>query len=203
MRDIYAFPGRPDRLIKVIVAGKRDAYAARRGTARGRIEDALFGPYRTFQLEFKTYLAAMVRAERLDLPNPIAAIDGIVRTTEGLGQVVEMIPRRGGGLAPTLRHVLNGGRFDGGMVDALNDLVALLDRLAVPMPDLTANNIVWHERRSRFVVVDGFGEKTVLPVREWIPALSHRRRGELLGERLGRFAALTWEPDRRRFSLTP
>lgn len=88
------------------------------------------------------------------------------------------------------------------MLDRLNAFLADVCALNVAAPDLNHVNVARDHTlgRERFVLIDGFGDKAMVPLRTLFPTLNARRRDRQF-EKLARFAPLRWPPGVRRFSL--
>ena len=160
-RRVYAHPDAADRLVKVM----RPDVVASRWNAPGRWYKRLARArqYTGYVRELKEYIAVRARSNAPDIP--IAPVHGLVDTDLGLGLVVERIRGPGGGLAPTLDARV---QREGLSADILRELDALLARLlrdGVILGDLHPWNIVWGEDAAgpRFMLIDGFGEKNVIP----------------------------------------
>lgn len=162
MRRVYAHPHRDDALVKVIRADTQRArtqgarnWLKRRGRTR---------QYVVFLREIREYLALRARAPQAA---PISHIFGFAQTDAGLGLVVERLHGEDGALAPTLIELF-ARHGDAPWLRA--GIAALFDALRehhVVVSDVNPGNVV-HGRGSdgvpRFALVDGFGDKSVIPV---------------------------------------
>jgi hypothetical protein len=163
IRAIYQHPLHADLLVKTI----RAEAIARRWDAPGRWIKRMprARHYVGFVRELKEYIALQARAPHGS--PPIARITGIVETDLGLGLVCEKVVTPDGSLAPSLHAIYrrNGGASEWTDV-ALDRLLEELLRDNVIVGDLHAGNIVYgSDSRGgpRLVLIDGFGEKNVLP----------------------------------------
>jgi hypothetical protein len=162
MRRVYAHPHRDDALVKVIRADTQRArtqgarnWLKRRGRTRQHV---------VFLREIREYLALRARAPNVA---PISHIFGFAQTDAGLGLVVERLQGEDGALAPTLielyrRHGDAPWLREG--IDALFD--ALRDHHVV-VSDVNPGNVVYgcgSDGVPRFALVDGFGDKNVVPL---------------------------------------
>ena len=198
VRDVYDRPGRPGEILKTMRSRKRAAYGPGAGLGRWLGRMLGLGPYRSFLREYETYLRTGYRADKLGRPIPIAPFGALVRTDEGLALVCAKIADEHGALAPTLRRLMRDGRMDPAMVERLNAFVADVYALGVNVPDMNGTNIVYDPHAMRFVLVDGYGDKTLIPVRRWIPALNRR----MIDRRFANMSdppAMRWDPRRRRY----
>ncbi|HEY0179395.1 MAG TPA: YrbL family protein, partial [Dokdonella sp.] len=121
--------------------------------------------YVVYVRELKEYIAARANAGRGD--PPIARMIGLVETDLGLGLVSEAVRGDDGALAPTLAAVYarNGG-FAPWIDRALDAFVDGLLACDVIVGDMHAWNLVYgtdSRGGPRFVMIDGFGEKHVIP----------------------------------------
>ena len=82
----------------------------------------------------------------------------------------------------------------------LNEFIDTLFSLNVNVPDLSSENIVFDEVRNRFVLIDGYGDKTLIPIREWCRPLNQKRLFSRFSEMTGA-GYLKWDPHLRKFSL--
>ncbi len=163
LREIYAHPRDPGLLVKVV---REDVVGTRwSGWQRWhkRLPRALH--YAGYVRELKEYIA--VQARHPGAAAPICVMVGLVDTDLGLGLVSELVAGADGAPGPTLGKLYECERgFPAWVEDAL--AVFLRDLLAsnVIVGDLHAWNIV-HGSDSlggpRFVLVDGFGEKNIVP----------------------------------------
>ena len=161
LREVYEHPQARDLIVKIMRA---DAVATRWGTA-GRWYKRLprARHYAGYVRELKEYVATQVRGAGA----PIARMVGLVETDLGLGLVSEKVCDERGALAPTLAAFYrreNGfsAPIEAGLARLLEDLLAF----NVIVGDLHAWNIVYgSDSRGgpRFVLIDGFGEKHVIP----------------------------------------
>jgi len=162
MRYVFPHPDRPDAVIKVI---RPDMLEARWGGRRGWLKRrARARQYTVYLRELREYVALRAREP---VAAPFVRIFGLVETDLGLGQVVECVRGEDGALAPTLdvlvaRHGLADWIREG--VDGLFDELL---RHRVVLSDMHIGNVVYGhsgDEPLRFVLIDGFGEKNVVPL---------------------------------------
>ncbi len=163
LRKVYQHPLERDFVVKVM---REDAVEARWG-AGGRWYKKLVRArqYAGYVRELKEYIAAQARFAAGNAP--IARMVGLAETDLGLGLVSEKVRGTDGGLAPTLAALYaREGGFDARIESDLERFLAGLLACNVIVGDMHAWNIV-HGADSRggprFVLIDGFGEKHVLP----------------------------------------
>jgi hypothetical protein len=163
LRKIYQHPSEPDLLIKVL---RPEAIAARWSGAKRwykRIPRALH--YTGYVRELKEYISIQARAP--DSNPPIARMVGIVHTDVGLGLVSEKVRDGDGAPGPTLAALYEQHRgYSPLMEQALTVFMRDLQASNVIVGDLHAWNLVYgSDSRGgpRLVLVDGFGEKNIVP----------------------------------------
>lgn len=163
LREVYQHPSADDCVVKVMRADVVEARWGPGGRWIKRLPRAR--QYTGYVRELKEYIAAQAR----DAPGtaPIARMVGLVDTDLGLGLVSEKVRDGDGGLAPTLAATyLRERGFSAAIEAALARFATDLLAFNVIVGDLHAWNIV-HGSDSRggprLVLIDGFGEKHVLP----------------------------------------
>jgi hypothetical protein len=179
LRAIHQHPLQPALLIKTL----RPEAVARRYDASGRWFKRLprARQYTGFVRELKEYMALLAREPHGIAP--VARMVGIVETDLGIGLVSEKIVDASGALAPSLHAIY---RHNGGASEwtdaALDKLLEELLHFNVIVGDLHASNIVYgSDSRGgapRLLLVDGFGEKNLLPLKSisrWLNQRNTRR----------------------------
>ncbi|MGH8213478.1 MAG: YrbL family protein, partial [Rhodanobacteraceae bacterium] len=162
-RAVYQHPDYRELLIKTM----RPESVAKRWNARGRWWKRLprARQYSSFVRELKEYIAAHARMP--DADPPIARVLGLVETDAGLGLICEKVRGPDGALAPTLHDVyLREGGAPPWADAALEKLLEGLLRHNVIIGDLNGANLAWggdSRGGPRLVVIDGFGEKSLIP----------------------------------------
>lgn len=158
-RAIYRHPENPHWLIKIIRpdAAPRDAwYKAKRR----------YGPFLPTLRELKEFLS--IHARRPEDTALVEDIVGFVQTDLGLGFVVDMLAGPAGEPAPTLAALVSGGRFGPAERFALDTFFSRLLDSSLIIGDLHLRNVVFahdaHNGESRFVLVDGIGDKLFIPL---------------------------------------
>jgi hypothetical protein len=201
-RHVYLHPTDGDLLIKVI---RRDTMEKYYG--RGRPWYKLTRRYRhlvSYLREVREQIA--LRAQTEAHPACLQKIVGFADTDLGFGLVVEAAKDRHGRLAPALPRLIEEGRFD----DAVRaDLEACLNELLespVILADLHGANLVyaWNETRgNHFVLIDGIGCKTLIPVNRMSRLVNHHSKRRMIDrlmaavDRMLAQAAATKEASRR------
>ncbi len=159
-RWVFDDPQDSRRLIKVMadVDGKR--FASRPWYKRaGRSRE-----FRVFVRELSEFIAMRARAH--ERPYPIAAVHGLVETDLGLGLVVEKQIGSDGHLAQTAADLIRRDGFAPWIAQALETWIQSVIDHNVILGDLHAGNLVFGSDDGlspRFVMIDGFGEKNLVP----------------------------------------
>lgn len=199
LRAIHAHPDRADLLVKVM----RAEAVAKRYDAPGQWLKRLprVRQYGSFLREIKEYLAAHARFARAD--PPLVRIAGLVETDLGLGLVCEKIVAADGSLAPTL-HALyrREGKAPAWAAAALERFLDEALRHDLIVGDLHAGNLVYgNDARGgppRLLLVDGFGEKSLIPLGSMSRAINRRNTLRRYRRMLGHLAVPVseWLPER-------
>jgi len=199
VRDIWDRPDHPDQILKTIRAHKRAKYE-NRGKLRRTIDHLRYGPYGTFQIEYMCYLNTAYNCMRQNIAMPIAEIGGLILTDFGLAQVGEKISDTTGNLAQTLATILDQGTMTPERLVWLNEFTHNLIKINANVPDLRPVNVVIDERQKRFVLIDGYGDKTLLPVRSWFRTLNQKNLTAQLAK-IANHGNLEWHAETHSFSL--
>ena len=163
LRQVFQHPENAHYVIKVM---RPDAVATRWGAgSRWYKRLPRTRHYIGYVRELKEYVAMQARLQGRNAP--IARMVGIVETDFGLGLVSEKVRDESGALAPTLAAIY--ARENGFTPFVEQALATFFDELIdcnVIVGDMHAWNIV-HGSDSRggprLVLIDGFGEKHVIP----------------------------------------
>lgn len=183
-RRVFLHPESRDRLVKVVHAGKSPMRGGLRRLLHRFANDA--DSFVRREASFFRRLDARHTGEHL----PVARIDGFLDTDLGRAQVVERIGCGSDLLGPTLQDLRREGPLRVADLALLNDFVARTYRLNLVIRDLKARNLVLGEDVAgrRFVLVDGLGDKNVIPVRTLFAPLNRRhldRDFARMADRLG------------------
>jgi hypothetical protein len=174
-RFVFQHPADPDLLIKV---WQPDVVAERWSSARPWYRQSRYRQYLSLQREISEHLALAVK-----FPNGVPVLQkvvGMVQTDYGVGAVVEKLRGRDGGLAPSLATL---ARRDGVTPQLLEKVGRFRDELlayGIVIGKLHDRNLVLglRDNEERFIMVDGYGEKTAIPIHVWSSRLNaaHTRR---------------------------
>ncbi|SFA70811.1 PhoP regulatory network protein YrbL [Poseidonocella pacifica] len=196
-RAVFQHPSDAGKLIKTILPRKMD-----KEPLRGWVERLRKPPYTwQFMKEIRmTYeLARRMNSDVTRLP--VCDCIGLVRTTLGLGLCVEKICNAEGELAPTLRQMLNSGTFKELHLERLNQFVGAAFEFGLIANDLKPDNLVFEDRSQQFVMVDGVGERTAIPLRLWSRRINARELSRNFAHYSAFYPGLTWDAERRAFSF--
>lgn len=172
-RLVFQHPEQSDLLIKVL----RVEYVQEKYGPNGSLHNRCrrCREYQPFFMEFREYLVACARAPSC-LPY-IQEIVGLVWTDLGLGLIVRKISARDGASAPTLDRFLRlHGKLDPERKRLLDDCLRCLEESDVIVDDLNDCNLVLgvdHTGTERFVLIDGIGSSTLVPIKA-LSALANR-----------------------------
>ncbi len=176
-RVVYGIRGHPGLLLKLESPVRAAKIENRKGWRYATKRWSLKARFSYIEREYDTYIRAMFRAAGLGRVPPLPRPCGLVLTDAGLGALVRKVRDANGDPAPTLREVLAEQGQTGELIDALNVLVREIRDFHIPVHDLSPDNVVWETRkgRRRFVLIDGFGDKTWIPMGRYLPRLNDRR----------------------------
>lgn len=119
------------------------------------------------------------RMDGRKLPAFVPRLTGMVDTDLGLGMVVEAVRGGDGRFAPTLKHMLQHGEVDETVAADLGRFCADIRDSRLVIGDLHAGNVVYGrdgDGGMRFMLVDGLGDKTLVPLLKLSPFLAARAR---------------------------
>ncbi|MFQ6552813.1 YrbL family protein [Aestuariibius insulae] len=131
---------------------------------------------------------------------PLPQIFGTVPTELGLAQVVEEIAD-GEGRSRTLASLATDGPLTDATLERLTEFARRAIEMGIPIHDPRARNLLYGVRdgEAAFVIVDGFGDRALVPLKRWLPWLNARvlnRRFDQVGREVG----LIWDAAGRRFA---
>lgn len=176
-RNVHQHEALPGLLIKTLKSELIDRNGYFKAYPRWK-KGRPHGAYFAFRREVDEFIVLCRRLYGRDLSGlPIARIHGLVPTSAGLGLVVERISA-GDGLAPTMLEMIGQKRFEKRHLQAMERFLGRCRELQIVFGDLTVNNIVYAEARGpqgEFVAIDGFGEKSAVPVHRWSRLLNDRK----------------------------
>jgi hypothetical protein len=169
LRRVYQHPHVPERLVKVI---RPEVIERRWGKGSAWYKRwRRVGRFVAVQREVEEYLACHHRTGRR-LPF-VQQVFGFEETDLGLGFVTEALRSRDGHIAPSLGAIIRAGRYDARVRAAFERFARDFEESDVVIGDFSADNIVlaWDEAHDeRFVLVDGLGCSTFIPLKSWCRA---------------------------------
>lgn len=166
-KNVYLHPEDNDKLIKVMrrdVASPDGGFSKHNALKRSMHQ----GIYRQFRREILQFLQLCKSnyAENI-FSFPMEKPFGFIKTDQGLGLVVERITAPSGN-GQTLSDLCNLGEFSPKHAQALEVFFNDCCELHLVFGEVNAAGILYTEKRSgrpEFVLVDGIGEKLLIPVR--------------------------------------
>ena len=198
---IFAHPSEPALLVKVPQPGTFDTYGhiPKTGWFARRFSRATM--YRDFVREFREYIELKARYQEPGVLLPICAVHGTVPTDLGLGFVYERISDPDGSLPPTLKELIDTGRLDAWHMSLLNTFFDTLIAHDVLISNKNLKNIIFQTESAghgRFVWIDSFGCKQVIPILKWSKWLNkfnlERKRKQIIAlaeDRMARNAEIS------------
>ena len=178
-RAVFVHPFDRDLIVKVPTA----SYVSRRAGIRGKWYKKWHKKFLrsrhflVFLRELREHLA--LRAAMPQLPRYVQAIVGFAETDLGMGLVSRAVRSRDGELAPTLKRMLQQGAFDEAARRHLGEFFDWLLESPVIVGDLNVGNLVYGYDPGHghyFAVIDGLGEKNLLPLNSLSSRLNRRSK---------------------------
>jgi hypothetical protein len=178
-RDVFAHPDDADLLIKTV----KPTALEKRSSPDAHWTKRLFRRYKhyhTFLRECQEHIAC--RLDNKGIPDFVHTVVGFVDTDRGLGLVTRAERDQSGAYAMPLAKLIADGLFDLQAREALEKLKRSFLESAVIVTDFSLKNLVYayHETRGHhFVVIDGYGEKNIIPFNstfKWCNLRSKRKR---------------------------
>jgi hypothetical protein len=131
----------------------------------------------TFFQELREQIAA--RAVDASPPRHLQNIVGLADTDLGPGLIYEIVAGPDGGPAPTLGKIVHSGGYGTRHADALDAFEAWLLASPIVLSELHLGNIVVSTSAAGelcLVLIDGIGEKAVVPLKGYVPWLNRRHK---------------------------
>ncbi|MEF2070936.1 YrbL family protein [Consotaella aegiceratis] len=172
--EIFVDPRDPARLIKV----SREDFIARKSvkTAFWYGSERRYGHLKDLLRSLREQLTVFVTCDSY-VPW-LEQVVGFTETDRGIGLVV-VAERWEGGLAPTLAQVIAAGEFDAQAKIDFDVFCRELVDSPIVVNDSNLRNIVYSgdaSGRRRFVLIDGYGETSFMPLKSWLPWLNRRAK---------------------------
>ena len=195
-RDVFIYPGRPEAVVKVLKPGA----AVRpnrpiRNFLKTRTKRQL---YRFMFREYESYLEAKLALITKPGTMPIAELFWLQETSRGLGMVAERVRGKGDMPAKTLGDLRRQNNVDGRIIGALNNFLHRLNQLDIVANDTNPENLLLDETQEapRFVLVDGFGDPSPVPLKRFSHKLRQSAR-DRRGQTIGAFLGCNWDGEAR------
>lgn len=191
MRYVYAHPGDPELVIKVI---RPEVIDERWGQGQPWYKMARrYGHYISYMREIGEYVAGWARYGRA-LPFAQKTV-GLVGTDMGLGLVLEAVRDDKGGLAPSLSTLLGHKIYTPEAAAALERFITQILESDIIVADLHPGNIVYSydgAEGHHFVMIDGLGLSTLFPFKAISKRLNRKSKLKHIARLRGRMTA--WLP---------
>ena len=181
LKRVYTHPDMPDVVLKIVDPERTHGEGRLKGESFIKRKNPL-GVYRGFRRELTQYLILSRRwNEDVCGAPPLAVPCGLQPTTAGLALVTEKIINEDGELAPTLEKLFQTGAVELKHLEALERFFEACIAMHVVLSDMHMRQFLYSEVRSgrpEFVVIDGIGEKNMIPLRSLSVRLNGRRLGK-------------------------
>ena len=199
---IYERPDKPSQLIKVHNVSHVEGLAASKALKNRLRRLRGIGPHKTLLRLNRAYLLAALRGQQLGRRPPIAHQRGVVLTDLGLGMIAQKIRDENGDLAPSVGQLHAEGRIDETVVGALTVFAGEMSAFQIIGNDLLPGNLVYETRRgaSRIILIEGFGSRTLIPMREFSRRMNDRSLSHRFDE-LASLIELVWDKKSWSFNL--
>lgn len=164
---VYEHPDDPQKVIKIMKPENATIDGGRANQHHLRSHRSQ-GIYRHFRRELLQYLQLCKNNYKdNNFTFPIETVHGFIATNKGLGLVTEKITSPNGN-SLTLEHLLINGDLSTKQKEALNTFFNECCRYHVVFGEVNIGGIMYTEHRQgrpEFVLVDGIGEKLIIPFR--------------------------------------
>lgn len=174
-RLVFVHPDDPKLIIKVM----KPSYMAQNWSAPLTIRQKTkrYKQHTYLFMEVREHLAAC--AKNGHPPKHLQNIVGFADTDLGLGLVYEAILGPDGKFAPTLQDFIDRGQYTPEIQKAFLEFRDWFVDAPIVTTPLHPDNMVLNRDETGkpyFVLIDGIGEKTVIPIKGWLQALNRRHK---------------------------
>ncbi len=172
-RKVYTSFEHKNLLIKV----QKNDFSARRFFQKWKVLVKLRTFYKQtvpLQREIREY--TKIKSEGQLTSQYLQRFVGLIPTPQGNGLLVEAARRKNGHLALTLKEVVAEGHFDDKLHSELRNFLRWFVASKIVATDVHLDNIVFDEVNNRLILIDGIGDKTLIPLRAWFPALNQMNK---------------------------
>ncbi len=179
---VYQHPHAPDTLLKIPQPHTTDGKA---NLLTDKWYDRLFRRstvFKGFLREFNESFDLMVRYQSKDKAIPVCEVRGVVQTDMGLALMYERISEPDGQLSPSLKELAQSGRLTQEHLASLHKHFDELIEEQVLISNKNAGNIVYQtysDGSGRWVWIDSFGSKQIIPARRWFRFLNRRKINQI------------------------
>lgn len=173
LRYVFQHPHIPELLVKVIRPPAVEHYQ--------RQQSWWQKPFRRYQhfshllREVREHFVSRLAVDQA--PSLLQNLVGFVDTDYGLGTMVVAERSRHGGLAPTLQDLVESGLYDDQVAHNFEVFTQRFLNSKIIAMDLNPANLVYAFREDRgdyFSIIDGLGEKTLIPIHSLSPFFNRR-----------------------------
>lgn len=175
-KDIYEHPSETDKIIKIMKSEHATPDGGRAGQHKLRAHRSQ-GIYRQFRRELLQYLQlCKSHYGALKFTFPIETVYGFVATDQGLGLVTERVTSPSG-RAFSVYDLVKEGLFTDRHAAALDQFFNECCDMHVVFGEVNIAGIMYTEQRQgkpEFVLVDGIGEKLIIPFRSMSKTINTR-----------------------------
>ncbi|MEX1057139.1 MAG: YrbL family protein [Natronospirillum sp.] len=175
-RHIYVHPDNEQLLVKVHIDRKPAPGVVGLGAWWAYQKDRFL--YTTGVMrELQQFVASRYRYD--PIVRCIAPVYGVVDTDVGMGLLVAAVRDAEGRLAPTVRRLFREQAMTPERCHQLDTVLTLILTTPLVIGDLNEENIVLQNadgQNEAFMLIDGLGERTLLPAQRWIGWLKHRQK---------------------------
>ncbi|CUH44590.1 YrbL family protein [Ruegeria atlantica] len=138
--------------------------------------------FKGFMREFDEAFFLMIRHQESPEVMPVCRVFGTAPTDKGLALVYERISDPDGQLSPSLGQLIAEDRLTPQHLSDLNNHFDQLSDERVIISNKNTGNLVyqtWPDGSGRWVWIDSFGSKQVIPLRRWVRSYNDRKLGQV------------------------
>ena len=175
VRLVFAYPGRPEMVVKVM----RPDPPLGRNLRVGKWLQGLrrYDPYLVFLREIREFVCGCTASGApLDF---VQKVRGLVETDMGLGLVTDAALDKEGNLAPTIARLIAEGKYIGQVEEAFEEFVVKLLASDLVLSDLHERNLVYavgRDGKESFQLIDGLGSSSFVPFKNWSLSINRRSK---------------------------
>lgn len=162
-RKVYAYPGKPEYIIKIHKPLHRKPFHAIR--RRLRYIGRRFGDYLHSVIEAEEYTAMIARTHQI--PDFVPGYRGMVKMDDQVGAVFDAIREPDGTISPTLVRFVRRQGYSPALEAAIDHLWSQVIAFRCIVSDPNLRNALVQTRADGSLhiwLVDGLGERTLIPI---------------------------------------